>query len=186
MFRVDVSSSEESALSLADEIQKLEELRRTGALSELEFSDAKAALIRGASNISETQGEKYLIDQLEDIRYKNELAQIDREWDIESEQYFVYGQHGRKLPPSTTLAAASFALSVFGIFWTIMALSITSNAPDAGPFALAKVIFPLFGIVFTVGSVAYGIHILSKAQKYQKALADYKARRASHRNDSPA
>ena len=69
-------------------------------------------------------------------------------------------------------------VGIFGVFWTIFAASMTSGGPDFGGFGVAKVIFPLFGVVFTVGAIAYGIHIYSKAQKYQEAFAAYKARRA--------
>ncbi len=171
-------------MSLPDEIRKLEELRQSGTLSEFEFSDAKAALIRGASATSETQSEKYLADQLAEIKHNNELVKIDKDWEIEREQYLLYGRYGKKLPPSTALATQYFFGSAFGIFWTIMAVSITGNAPNEGPFAIAKIGFPLFGIIFTIGLVAYGIHIHSRAKQYEKALANYKTRRARHRHDS--
>ena len=68
---------------------------------------------------------------------------------------------------------------VFGLFWTIMAIAITGSAPDFGPFAIAKVVFPLFGVVFIVGAIYYGIHCYSRAQQYEEAFAAYQARRKS-------
>ena len=61
-----------------------------------------------------------------------------------------------------------------------MAFSITSGAPDFGPFALAKVFFPLFGVVFTIGlRSGTGIYLMGKAQAYEQAFAAYQARRGA-------
>jgi hypothetical protein len=59
-----------------------------------------------------------------------------------------------------------------------MAVSITGNAPDFGAFAAAKVFFPLFGVVFTLAAIGYGIYACTIAQKYEEAFAAYKAQRA--------
>jgi hypothetical protein len=66
---------------------------------------------------------------------------------------------------------------VFGVFWTIMAIAITSSAPNDGAFSIAKVFFPLFGVVFVVAAVGWGLHAYSRAQDYEKAQAAYEARR---------
>ena len=43
--------------------------------------------------------------------------------------------------------------AVFGVLWTILAIAITSSAPSDGPFVVAKVVFPLFGVFFVVASL---------------------------------
>jgi hypothetical protein len=48
--------------------------------------------------------------------------------------------------PSALSAAGSAIAILFGIFWTVMAFSITRNSP----LPIAGVIFPLFGIVFVL------------------------------------
>jgi hypothetical protein len=68
---------------------------------------------------------------------------------------------------------------LFGLFWTIMAFSITSGAPDIGGFAAAKVIFPILGIGLTIGAVVFGIYCMKRADAYNRALAAYQARRAA-------
>src|SRR5262245_17968658 len=141
----------ERSMSLADDLAKLEELRRTGALTETEFAKAKAAvLVGGAAPAGDAVAGK-LGEQLSEVRYQNELERIDREWAIEKEKYTVADKHGRRHIPTTGAGIATAAIGgVFGLFWTIMAFGITSGAPGEGPFQLAKVFFPLFGIVFTV------------------------------------
>ncbi|MGG2198537.1 MULTISPECIES: zinc ribbon domain-containing protein [Paenibacillus] len=51
--------------------------------------------------------------------------------------------------PSAMGAAGSLFAVIFGIFWTIMAFSITRDAP----FPLVGIVFPLFGFVF----IGFGI-----------------------------
>jgi hypothetical protein len=166
-------------MSLVDELAKLEELRRRGALSEDEFTRAKAALLSGASPGAEQPLGEHLADQLAEVRYQNELAQIDREWENERQQYLIYGRYGTAQVPSAGMGIATAVIGgIFGVFWTIMAFSITSSGPDVGPFAIAKVIFPLFGVVFIVAAIGFGIYTYSRAQKYREAFQAYQERRA--------
>ena len=164
-------------MSLADELAKLEELRRGGALSEAEFAAAKKKLLSAPAGAEPALGE-HLAAQLEEVKFQNELAQLDREWELEREKYMVSGKYGRRYTPT---AGGGLALSAgggaFGVFWTAMAFGITSGAPDEGPFAIAKVFFPLFGVVFTVGAIAYGIHIIGKARQYEQAHEAHQRRR---------
>jgi hypothetical protein len=166
-------------MSLADDLTKLEELRRTGALSEKEFAQAKAQLLGGPAPAGEAVADA-LAEQLAETRYQNELNRIDREWQIEREKYMAADRYGRRHVPTVgTGRATSIIGGVFGTFWTIMAFTITSGAPDFAPFSLAKVFFPLFGIAFTIGSIGYGIHLTGKAEAYNSAFAAYQRRRAA-------
>ena len=167
-------------MSLADDLTKLEELRRTGALSEKEFAQAKAKLLAGESPPAGDAVAEKLGAQLAETRYQNELERIDREWQIEREHYMVADRYGRRhIPTVGTGQLTAVGGGLFGLFWTVMAFSITSGAPDFGPFSIAKVFFPLFGIVFTVGAMVYGLHLVNKATAYNKAFAAYQKRRAA-------
>jgi hypothetical protein len=166
-------------MSLVDDLAKLEELRRRGALSESEFTKAKAELLNGAPASSEPGLVEHLANQLAEVQYQNELAQIDREWQIERQQYLIRGQYGTAQVPTSGMGIGTAVVGgLFGAFWTIMAISITAGAPDFGGFSVAKVFFPLFGVVFTGGAIGYGMYCYAKAQKYQEAFAAYQARRA--------
>ena len=171
-------------MSLADDLTKLEELRRTGALSEKEFAQAKAKLLAGDTPAGDAVAEK-LGEQLAEVRYQNELERIDREWAIEREKYMVPDRYGRRYVPTTGASlAGGIGIGVFGVFWTIIAFSITGSAPDEMPFSLVKVFFPLFGIGFTIFGVYMGFHAYGKAEAYTKAFADYQARRAAVKRES--
>jgi hypothetical protein len=165
-------------MSLADDLMKLEELKRTGALTEEEFAQAKAKLLADGPTAATDAVAETLAAQLAETRYQNELARIDREWQIEREKYMAPDRYGRRHVPTVgTGRATSLIGGIFGAFWTIMAFAITSGAPNDGPFVFAKVFFPLFGVAFTVGAIAYGIHLVGKAEAYNRAFAEYQKRR---------
>ncbi|MCI0703849.1 MAG: hypothetical protein L0241_22545 [Planctomycetia bacterium] len=167
-------------MSLADELKKLDDLRRAGTLTDAEFTKAKAALIAGGGSSGSGPVVDKLGEQLAEVRYQNELERIDREWEIEKEKYMLTGRYGRRYLPTTGLGLGTAAGGgIFGAFWTVMAFAITSGAPDVGPFQIAKVFFPLFGVVFTIGSIIYGVHMIQKANAYEQAFAEYKSRRAA-------
>ena len=121
-------------MSLAEEIKKLEDLRWNGTLTDEEFARAKAALIAKLEDEAEPghKGEAAgaVASQLAEVRYQNDLARIDREWEMEKEQYMVTGKHGtRHLPTQGMGLGIAVGGGLFGLFWTIMAFSITSGAP---------------------------------------------------------
>lgn len=170
-------------MGLADELQKLDDLRRRGTLSDAEFAQAKAALLGGGAAPAAEPIGQHLSEQLAEVRHQNELARIDREWEVERQQYLVADRYGRRHVPTTGMGLGSaVAGGVFGVFWTAMTYSITSGAPDFGGFAVAKVMFPLFGLVATVGAVGWGLFCYARAQKYDAAFRAYQTRR--HRFES--
>ena len=164
-------------MSLTDELLKLDELRRRGALSDEEFARAKAALLAPGEEL-----ESHISDQLAAVRYQNELTRIDREWQIEREKYFVASRYGRRQIPTAGMGIGTALVGgVFGTIWTVMAVAITGSAPNFGPFAIAKFAFPLFGVAFTFFGIGWGIYCYNRAADYQRAEADYRARRQAIR-----
>ncbi|MED4754820.1 zinc ribbon domain-containing protein [Brevibacillus choshinensis] len=70
--------------------------------------------------------------------------------------------------PSAMGAAGSIAISVFGIFWTIMAFTITRDAPF--PIGL---FFPAFGILFVAIGIFQAIyHYKNATSKQRMSLFD--------------
>jgi hypothetical protein len=170
-------------MSIADELNKLEDLRRRGVLTDAEFERAKAAVLAGgAAPARESPVVEHLTEQLAEVRYQNELARIDREWEIEREQYMMTDKYGNRQVPTPGMSLVmAVVIGIFGIGWTIMAFSITSSGPQEGGFEVFSCLFPLFGIVFTCVGIGVGINAYAKAQKYQEALAAYQRRRAQVR-----
>lgn len=172
-------------MSIADELQKLEELRRTGALSDQEFAQAKAALLAGAAGPPPEPLGQHLAEQMAEVRHQNELARIDREWEMERQQYLITDRYGARQVPTPGMGIGiAIVGGVFGLLWTVMAFAITGGAPDFGPFGVAHVVFPLLGVVFIGAAVGFGVYCYSRAQKYQRAFAAYQARRRGVRPES--
>jgi hypothetical protein len=171
-------------MGIADELAKLEQLRQSGALTDDEFARAKEAVLRGGGSPGEPANQ-HVAEQLAEVRYQNELARIDREWEIEREKYMVAGKYGRRYIPTKGMSLfAAVTGAVGGVIWTVFAISITGNAPDEGPFALAKGVFPVFGILFICAAVVFGIYGYSKAAAYKQAQDTYRARRAAIRREN--
>lgn len=55
--------------------------------------------------------------------------------------------------PSGLAFIGSLGAAVFGVFWTVMALSMTDGAPG-----IIGIIFPMFGIVFVAMAVIQGVY----------------------------
>jgi hypothetical protein len=166
-------------MNLADELERLDQLRRSGALTDDEFERAKTLLLQGTPPAADPDLGDHLADQLAEVKAQNELARIDREWEIEREQYMIVGRYGRRHVPTTGMGIATAVIGGgFGIFWTIMAFSIASG-PVPGPAGGIGSIFPLFGVVFIAVAVGWGIYCMNRAQKYEEAYQAYRARRAA-------
>jgi hypothetical protein len=161
-------------MSLVDELNKLNELRFSGALSDAEFEKAKAALLDPAPAVPEP-----VRQQLAETRYQVELTRIDREWELERQRYLIRNGYGfRQVPTAGVGIAAAVVGGGFGTLWTIIAIAITSWAPNFGPFAIVKIVFPLFGIFFTVFGITMGVYIYRRAKLHEQRFREYEARRA--------
>lgn len=160
-------------MSIADELRKLGELHRSGALTDEEFATAKARVLAGggqggaAGSQEETLGE-----HLRELKRENELARLDREWQLERERYQMAGRYGsRYLPTKASGILMGVFTAGFGILWTVMASSTVGDL--GGPGA----IFPLFGLVFVVFGIVVGIYTFSRASQFEEAQRRYQRRR---------
>lgn len=113
--------------------------------------------------------------------HQNKLAQLDREWEIERQQYLISLRgirlSGRYYVPTVELGIGMAILGgVLGLIWTIIALSLPGQAPHLGALSPTK-IFLLIGAIFTVVFVSYGIYCYNKAKEYQNAFKGYMSRR---------
>jgi hypothetical protein len=118
---------------------------------------------------------------MDDVARRQEVADIDRAWDRERENYMITGTSGgthnpqghyvggtpyRYIPtPGGSIVMGVFA-AVAGLIWMLFASSI-----GAGPFAL-------FGVVFIAFGIGIAVYNYNKAASYKKAHARYRRRRA--------
>ena len=157
-------------MSIADELEKLDELRRRGVLSSEEFEVGKRKILNGDGNAGSFR-------QFDEFKAHNDVAELDREWELEREKYQVRGKYGQRYTPSKAgSVVGGMVIGAFGIFWTIMAATITSGMPGVGS------VFPLFGILFIVGGIAMSIRGFVKAGQYDEAQEQYRRRRSELQN----
>jgi hypothetical protein len=160
-------------MNIADELRKLQDLHRAGALTDEEFATAKAAVLAGGSGGSEAAGEGTMREELEEIKLQNEVARLDREWEMERQHYMVAGRYGSQYVPSrgmSVLGGVFFA--GFGLIWIVMAASM------GGGFGGGFDLFPLFGVLFILFGVGTSIYSYTKATQYEEAYQAYQRRRA--------
>ena len=165
-------------MNIADELRKLQELRCDGALTDAEFAAAKAAVLANNTESSDHADSSAFGSHLEEIKRQNEVARVDREWELERENYMITGKHGHRFLPQRGMSVIGGVFIVgFGIFWTAMAASAGGGV--GGVFVL----FPLFGVLFILMGVGMSIYSYSKATQYEQAYQRYQHRRARLMDD---
>lgn len=151
-------------MNLADELRQLEELHRGGSLTDEEFARAKAAVLAGA--------EPAPAAALGELRRENEAARLDREWELERQQYLVAGSYGPGYVPSPAMSVLSgVTVAGFGVLWT--ALTAGTMGGPGGGFGL----FPFFGVVFIVAGVGVSVVSYTKAVRYRQRYDAYQEER---------
>ena len=158
-------------MTISDELLKLDELRRNGTISGDEFEIAKKKALEGPQDASQSE-------HLEEIKAQNEIAQLDREWELERENYMVVGKNGhRHIPGKASSVFVGIFTVGFGIFWTAMAASMIGFGGD-GVFS----IFPLFGVLSVLFGAGMSIYAFVKAGQYEQAQQRYQRRRREMQN----
>ena len=150
--------------------------RYCGANLEIKHTDS-AVYTETLNRIDQRTAE--MAEDLGAIRRAQEIERLDREWALERNGFMTRDKQGNLREPSATAGMlGAFIGGAFGLLWTIMACAITGSAPAQGPFIIAKVIFPLFGIVFTVGAIMTGVKSSGSAAQFREAEQRYQQRRA--------
>ena len=153
-------------MSLANEIQKLQDLHSRGVLTNEEFARAKATVLATTPTVGGADPAA-LDSHLQQIQHQNELERLDREWKLEREKYMITGRYGTHIPNEGGSLIGALLIGGFGTAWTLAAMSMGAPA-----------LFPIFGIVFVVLGVGQCINGLFKAHEYHDAQLRYQQRRA--------
>lgn len=147
-------------MSIADEIAKLQALHAQGALTDDEFSQARARLHARLLDEWFASDPAYL-------RLENEIQQLDLDWERERESYMVRSRSGSLYVPSEVLSVLGVTAAVgFGIFLMVSAASMSTNASSALAGAILIILGPVVGIFY-----------YTKATEYKQAERNYQERR---------
>ena len=119
-----------------------------------------------------------LSEQVNNLSGLTEVAALDREWELERENYMVTTKHGgRQIPSEAGAIGSGVAIAVFGCFWTVTAFAITSDMPTIGPSGIFESGFPFFGVIFMIVGVVSSVFSYNKASDYRRAQQRYRRRR---------
>jgi len=157
-------------MSIADDLQRLQSLRRDGALSDAEFAQVKAAILAGSSSSLDSNTIEDLAKQLAEVRYQIELMRIDAEWSAERRKYFIINTWFRSDVPSI-IGALWIGLTGAGVGIIMMIyVFIFRFSTDLS--------FPLFcGALVTLAGIGGGFLYYIRAVQYARAFEAYRRRR---------
>jgi uncharacterized Zn finger protein (UPF0148 family) len=100
-----------------------------------------------------------------EIKMRERIEQLDREWEMNRQQYMVRDKQGNQVGPGGGIVMSIFGV-VAGVIWMIFAASIGAPFP-----------FPLFGLVFAGAAIAGGVMSTSKGANYRNAEVEYQRQR---------
>jgi hypothetical protein len=150
-------------MNITDELSKLEHMKQSNFLNELEFLQAKTALLTNDKH-------------LESLRIKTALNQLDMEWQYAQENYKVTGRYGVRFIPTKLSAIILGSLpTIGGILIVYVGLSPTSNLD---PDSFLRAFAPIAGIALSLFSLWKARAHYLIAQAYEKARAAYNSERA--------
>ncbi len=130
------------------------------------FCDAKLEVQRNesASFTAVLESVNELRSDVQELKLKSELEQVDRDWERERGELLVTDKHGRSSVPSGIHLVGVVVAVAFGVFWTIFAANMA-------PF------MAIFGILFVVVAVINGVSLQRKAALYRERKQSWEERR---------
>lgn len=167
-------------MSIADDLKQLETLLQNGTLTQDEFQLAKRRLLEDSGSGESSRAVRFPVTSqteatrhLEMIQMQNAVAQLDREWELEREDYMVVGKYGRRYIPNkvTSVLGGLFAAG-FGIFWTMIASSMPRMPGNS-----VSSLLPFAGVGFTLFGAGMGIWGFIVSERYEAAFERYQSRR---------
>ena len=152
-------------MSIVDEVARLQELRVSGALTEDEFTAAKAKLLAedGGSATPSADVER----EVRRLGIQNEILRLDQDWAREQDSLMLVGKGGsRTIPSRGRNAFAVIFISAMGLI--VLTLGLSAH------FAL--MIFMVVAVIAL--AISAGVSGSAKADIYEQAKEQYQRRRA--------
>ena len=161
-------------MSIAEELQKIEELYAHGTLTRDEFEQAKTKVLAEAAP-PPVPADSQTARQIAELQRQNAVAQLDRDWDTERQQYMLRGRYGsRSVPTESGSIFSGIFVSAMGVLVLVLG-SITASHPDSrGTGAL----LPLLGVAVILVGIISSVSSYSKAGQYRDAEQRYQENRA--------
>lgn len=128
-----------------------------------------------------------LSEQLEALSLQNRLAELDRRWERQREEFMIADKHGnRHLPDETNALTSGIGTVIFGCVWIAIVIGITSGGFSFGFFDAERVAFTAIGVVIVVLGLGRSLRNFQKARDYRAALHRYEMERNRITSDEAA
>ena len=150
-------------MSITDEFARLQDLHERGALTDDEFTAAKAKVLASEDTGPAPAQDDGLRRDVQRLGLQNQILQLDQDWAREQDRLMLVGKGGARFIPSRDRSTfgAIFA-GIAGLFL----VGFTVNVPHGGPL-------PFFGGALIVVGIVSGVSGSAKADAYEKAEAGY-------------
>ena len=173
-------------MGIIDELSRLNQLRESGALTELEFEHAKAIALQESANLPEishasvAQAQDAKVDtRLQIMEAENHLLKIEQAWQRERETYLVSGPHGTKIEPASSGCGISVGLALIGgVCVVVGAVGQASSSPNVGMATPFLVVVVVVGVLMILIAPFEALKANRKAKEFRYARDDYEQRRA--------
>jgi len=154
-------------MNVASELQKLQDLYRSGAISEKEYAIAKAAILTNIVPGIVITEDAAIQKRLEEMKLVDEVSRLDLEWQSEREKYMVTGKYGNRYLPRKGIEILIGIFIVGGGTSLVWKAVLTSN-----------LILLLMGVFVILLGVKASMFRYGKAREYEQAYQAYLSRRA--------
>ena len=154
-------------MKLTDELERLEALRGSGALTDTEFAAAKAQVLAAAP--PDAAASASVQRDLQRLQLQSELLRLDQDWSEKREEYLLHGKAGRTSVPTVGNSIGG------GVFLGLLALMfalIGANMPHGEGLETV-------GLLAAIVSVPVGFYTYSKAKTYEAAYSAYQQKRTA-------
>jgi hypothetical protein len=112
--------------------------------------------------------------QVKQLTAQQAIADLDRQWQMEREGFYIHGENGsRQLPSEGAAWIGGIIAAGFGVFWTMG--TISAGAPG---------VFPVLGLLFIAFGIFGAIFGHQRASDYKAAEASYQRKRKLFRKGS--
>jgi len=152
-------------MSIDDELRKLVDLHRRGGISDEELAAAARDVVMAGGIATDESAIEKQIAQLKQQR--DEIEQLDRDWETERERYLITERFGNRVIPSRWGSIVNaLAIVVFCIVWIGLSM--------IGETRIWFIVFGVFAFAVGLAACAYRYRI---ASAHDEAHSRYQRRR---------
>lgn len=155
-------------MRIVSELEKLDEMHRSGVLSDEEFTQAKTHLLQNPEGVSSALTQQ----QMAVIELRLDRERIEREWLAEQEKHMLVNRYGGRSLPKESDSFSFIGPIILIVIVVIFAILSTGRNLGIG------FLFAIPGVCGIVAICVVETMMQAKAQEYRKAKEQYLHRRS--------